>query len=378
MPDPLLAVCSSENLFCENSSPFAFRYSCDPMSDIESSIRLGLSFLSARQSASGHFPSQVTHHYQENRILEDSAFFPTTQIIHSLLATGSPEAEPIISHGCRAIIHEMDCGGRWRFWNRDASRDGRDLHDFSPADLDDMACASAILSQCGIPYPDNKHLFLANRRRDGLFYTWVVPRVSSLLHPKVWLSLLREATLQRLLVIWKVSEASYNDVDGVVNANVLRYLGNTSASAPVIAWIKEIIVQGREAECDKWYRDPHTFYYAVAQCVRAGVDGFESIAPLACNKLLSMSRQDGCIGDNPLHTALSLCATAHLRQDALSSMRPSVDFLLSTQATDGGWESAPHFFGGPQKFVSWGSRELTTGFCLEALCGYLAKTSPAG
>ena len=334
---------------------------------VEDAIELAFSFLSERQSASGHFPSQVTHHYEGNRILEDSAFFPTTQILHSLLATGSPEAEPIIRRGCKAILHEMDSGGRWRFWNRDARRDGRDLHDFSPADLDDMACASAILRQCGIPFPDNKHLFFANRRSDGLFYTWFVPRFSSILHPRVWTSLLREATWQRLLVIWKVSEASYNDVDGVVNANVLRYLGNTSESVPIIAWLKEIIALGLEAKCDKWYRDPYSFYYAVAQCIRPGVSGFEAIAPLACDRLFSLSRRDGRFGNHSLHTALSLCAIAQLSQDALEGARSSVNYLLSTQAADGGWDSAPHFFGGPQQSVSWGSRELTTGFCLEAL-----------
>ena len=341
-----------------------------PMLGLESAIRRGFSFLSERQSASGHFPSQVTHHYEGDRILEDSAFFPTTQILHSLLATGFPEAEPIIRRGCKAILHEMDMGGRWRFWNRDARRDGRDLHDFSPADLDDMACASAILRECGIPFPDNKHLFLANRRSDGLFYTWFVPRFSSILHPRVWTSLLREATWQRLLVIWKVSEASYDDVDGVVNANVLRYLGGGASSAPVIAWLQDVILQGRESECDKWYRDPYTFYYAVAQCIRAGVDGFPSIGPQVKARLLSMSREDGCIGHNPMHTALSLCVISSLSPDAIPDAQHGIEYLLSTQSSDGGWDSAPHFYGGPQKSVSWGSRELTTGFCLEALSRY--------
>ena len=344
---------------------------------VEDAIELAFSFLSERQSASGHFPSQVTHHYEGNRILEDSAFFPTTQILHSLLATGSPEAEPIIRRGCKAILHEMDSGGRWRFWNRDARRDGRDLHDFSPADLDDMACASAILRQYEIPFPDNKHLFFANRRSDGLFYTWFVPRFSSILHPRVWTSLLREATWQRLLVIWKVTEASYNDVDGVVNANVLRYLGNRVETRPVIKWLLEIIEDEKEAESDKWYRDPFTFYYAIAQCARSGVSAFNNIAPRACSRLLSFLRQDGCIGDNPLHTALALCAIADLCPDRLSETKLAIDYLLSTQASDGGWSSAPHFYGGPNKFVSWGASELTTGFCLEALCRYTRRASHA-
>jgi hypothetical protein len=51
---------------------------------IDAPIDRGYAFLSERRKSSGHFSVQVTHHYQSDKILEDSAFFLTTQVLHPL------------------------------------------------------------------------------------------------------------------------------------------------------------------------------------------------------------------------------------------------------------------------------------------------------
>ena len=67
-----------------------------------------------------------------------------------------------------------------------------------------------------------------------------------------------------------------------------------------------------------------------------------------------------------MHTALALNTLANMGMDSPLIAR-GIDHLLATQHADGGWPSAPYYYGGPKQSVSWGSRELTTGLCLEAL-----------
>ena len=45
----------------------------------------------------------------------------------------------------------------------------------------------------------------------------------------------------------------------------------------------------------------------------------------------------------------------------------TLDYLLDTQSARRSWPSAPYYYGGPLKAVSWGPPQLTTGLCLEAL-----------
>jgi hypothetical protein len=45
----------------------------------------------------------------------------------------------------------------------------------------------------------------------------------------------------------------------------------------------------------------------------------------------------------------------------------AVEYIARAQGADGSWESHPLYYGGPQLSTSWGSSELTTGLCLEAL-----------
>jgi hypothetical protein len=45
----------------------------------------------------------------------------------------------------------------------------------------------------------------------------------------------------------------------------------------------------------------------------------------------------------------------------------AMDCLLDMQSPGGSWPSAPYYYGGPLKAVSWRSLQLTTGLCLEAV-----------
>jgi len=47
-----------------------------------------------------------------------------------------------------------------------------------------------------------------------------------------------------------------------------------------------------------------------------------------------------------------------------------VQYVLNAQSSKGFWERRILYYGGPKKLIGWGSEELTTAFCLEALARY--------
>jgi len=229
-----------------------------------------------------------------------------------------------------------------------------------------MACVSSLLQCYGVDFPDNRSLMLLNRDRTGLFYTWLVFRPTLTLNPLYWRTLCSEFTILRYTAFWKGPESEYNDIDGVVNANVLFYLGDRPETRRVISWLIEIVQSGREAVCDKWYRDPFTFYYALSRNRHAGIEAFDAVREPILARLAGAAQGDGQIGENALHTALA--ANTLINYDDRSTLLVrAVEFLQRTQGENGSWPGAPYYYGGPKKATSWGSAELTTGLCLEAL-----------
>jgi hypothetical protein len=327
----------------------------------------GVEFLASRQLPSGQFPVEATIHNRQITTL-DQSLFATTHIVYSLDFVPGPLARGMIARGMEYFSAEMTGHGLWRYWNKDAVWGGRKITPFIPADLDDTANVSYLLRRHGISFPDNRRLILLNRNAAGLFYTWLMLRPARTINLRYWWTMLQELTLQRLTLFWKTTEAGYLDVDGVVNANVLLYLGECPQTAAIVNWMIEIIRTGGEATCDKWYRDSFSFYYALSRNYRAGVRALGLVGPEIVARLRDAAKSSGQIGDNPLHTALAANTLLNLGAGADHTLIDrALHYLLKTQGADGNWPSAPYYYGGPKKAVSWGSPELTTGLCVEAL-----------
>jgi hypothetical protein len=334
----------------------------------------GIRFLASRQLASGQFPVEATLHEQQKTML-DASVFATTHVVYSLYFVPGAEAERMLARGLEYFLAEMSGGGLWRYWNQNAVWDGRRIVGFIPADLDDTANISYLLARSGVVFPDNRELLLLNRNRAGLFYTWMVVRARATLNWRYWRAVLGEATLARLTVFWKTTEAGYLDVDGVVNANVLLYLGDRPETKAIEAWLIEIVRTGQEAGCDKWYRDAFSVLYAVSRCFHAGATALGAVRPQMVARLRAAADGAGKIGENELHTAMAVNTLLNLGAggDEPELLAAAVAYLLATQSADGSWPSAPYYYGGPKRVVSWGSAELTTGLCLEALSRYVVS-----
>src|SRR5690606_33545670 len=141
---------------------------------------------------------------------------------------------------------------------------------------------------------------------------------------------------------------------------------------PIIYYLINVIKENKEDDCDKWYRNPFTFYYFYSRNVSKGIKELESVSPLIIERLTKKRRKNGCIGDSVLETALAISTLINLAFNG-SLLTDAVAFLLNSQRETGEWARHLLYYSGPDKVVGWGSEELTTGFCIEALNSYLKQ-----
>jgi hypothetical protein len=347
------------------------------LSTLDNAIAKGLDFLAGRQLPTGQFPIEVTFHYKEGAPTEqDQSLFATAHIVYSLGFLPHPTVQPMIARALTYFQAEMSGHGLWRFWSRGARWDDRRLWPFIPADLDDTSSISLLLKRHGVPFPDNRSLMLLNRSRAGLFYTWLVLRPTPSLKLSYWRSVLADFNVPRYTIFWKATEAGYNDIDGVVNANVALYLGDRPETRQAISWLIKVVESGQEATCDKWYRDRFTFCYALSRGYHAGIEAFDAVREPIIARLSEAAQASGQIGDHILHTALAANTLLNFNHRS-RLLTHAIEFLQQSQSREGSWPSAPYYYGGPQQSVSWGSAELTTGLCLEALYRSAAEASPS-
>jgi hypothetical protein len=185
-----------------------------------------------------------------------------------------------------------------------------------------------------------------------------------------WRVALRQLLKMRQLYwFFGVTECKPNDLDPVVNANVLHYLGERPETGPIIRCLIQIIEEQTEETCDKYYASRFTFYYFVSRNHAAGIRAFEAVGDMIVARIKSYAHPDGVIGDHILHTALAACALMDWA-DHSTVLDDAIQAILRARDSNGGWQKFPFYYSGPSKKRVWGSEEITTGFCLEALSRY--------
>jgi hypothetical protein len=341
---------------------------------VREAVERGITFLHERQLSSGEFPCYVSTDLTLRTDRQaDSSPFATALIAYSLGFVDSPHARTMLGRAATFLRSEMEGPGMWRYWTREHPH-----HSVIPADLDDVACASFVLRREGVAFPSNEALILANRDRGGRFHTWFAPRLPLPWSPAWWrVALWPWANPLKAYYFWKLNECAPDDVDGVVNANVLLYLGERPETLAACGYLADVLRAGREGECDKWHLNPFTFYYSVARAWQAGVPALGALRDEAVRRMVQRARSDGGIGDTALDTALAACALMAW-ESAPPELERAIEFLLAQQGEVGEWEAAMMWYGGPKRYCGWGSEALTTGFCLEALARYrLAHPGPS-
>ena len=309
--------------------------------EIEQALARAIAFLERTQLPSGEF--RVYAERPGHREI-DPSIFPTAVAAHAI--SFAPAAQAMRERAVDYLASEMDPRGLWKHWPRSHPH-----HRELPPDLDDTSCASDALRRSGRSFPENRALLLANRNRRGLFRTWKL-MAAELRHPIV------------LLGFFRMTSAKPFDVDAVVNANVLHYLGHSVDTQPVVDHLLAVLRAGNESVCDKWYENPFAIWYFFSRALHRVAPGAGTII---------MERVKRTTARSALDHALAACTLHYWGH------RPDVDALLAAQLPSGAWPAAALYHGGrkrtgPASFApphpdtpSWGSEELTTAFCIEAL-----------
>jgi hypothetical protein len=314
-----------------------------PGTDRDDAIRRGVAFLERAQQADGGFANLFW--YGDAAPVEVGNVFPAALIAHSLALV--PEGRAVRERALDFLAAEASPQGIWQHWARNDPQ-----QEFLPPDVDDTACASAALRDAGRPVPPNEALLLANRDRRGRFYTWFTwrPRWAGLAHLRLIWPQLRH--LRTLWPLFTQTIASIRNVDAVVNANALFYLGLRPETAAIPLYLLDILERDAEAECDTWYFNRFVIWYFLA---RALAPGDEAAGGLMRRKLAAAEPR------TPLEIATAQCARLYWEMGADEALAAR---LRESQLESGAWP-AEHFYQG--KDCYWGSEALTTGFALEAL-----------
>jgi hypothetical protein len=346
-----------------------------PLDRVDLSARLdsALSYLDRQQRPNGEFP---TFKAADDAVVHERSFdstpFATTYVLHGLSHVEWSKARALAEPALDFLEAEMEPHGVWRYWTSQHPQ-----HQFVPPDLDDTCCAAAALRRFGRSVPENVELILANRNRAGLFYTWLVPRLPrKRTRPfRRQTRAFRRAALRgslrpTRLRFWRTAAGPW-DVDCVVNANVLHWLGDRVEARPVADFLRRALEDGRASSCDKWHRNECAFYYSVSRAYGSGVGALEPIAEeLRAHIESRLTRAEELA---PAEVALAVCSLLNLNHP-VADLEPWIALIAGTQRPDGGWPSYVLYWGGP--VYGWGSEALTTGLCVEVLARVMKGPEP--
>ena len=183
-----------------------------------------------------------------------------------------------------------------------------------------------------------------------------------------------------------------NEVDAVVNANVLAYMGDHAETRAAQHWIETVVADRREADASPYYVEPVDLHFALARAGRFRDGIFSELRPTLAGRIVERLEADGGFGD-PMRTAQALSALDMLAFDlAEVPLAAVVESLIEAQRGDGSWRpclawkeppgwadwvavnEGPRHVRPPRGFAS---EALTTAFCIEALQRSLRPSSSA-
>ncbi|WP_234567147.1 prenyltransferase/squalene oxidase repeat-containing protein [Rhodohalobacter sp. 614A] len=344
------------------------------MQRIDSAIQKGIDFLYDHQMANGEFMIYISDNEEMKGWNSPESTIGAMFIANSLLfLKGEKKVDKILKNIATFLRDQMRVGGTWNFFTRTHV-----AGNLSPNDVDDTAVVARFLKEMDHPFPEHmtKNILLANRRRDGLFYTWFTFRFKWNINKHyLFLSAQEFKHPLRSFAFWKRFPCERDDVDAVVNASALYYFGKIPETEPIISYLIDIIENKKEEICDKWYCNPFSVYYYFSRIYASGVKDLEKIKNPIIQRIKAQLREDGCIGNSFLDTTIALSSLFNLDFTDDAFLSKSIDYLLSKQNKNGSWNRGIHFYAGPGKELGYGSEELSTGFCLESLARYRQITS---
>jgi len=327
---------------------------------IEAAITASIAYLEGVQGANGELPvfAAFSLDMTDRRHL-DPCFFGTVAIASTLV--GCPEAAGLSARACDFIENDRKPGKLWSYY-----KTGHRIV-YPMPDVDDTGLALIALAGNGRKIPRNRKILLANRDRNGMFYTWIYPwrrPIRLALLTATWRSI---SWVFRYRAFFANSLCEAHDVDGGINANILAALGHFEGDEHVIDALLKILREEREGACDKYYDDPvlirYFFSRALAgRCAEAG-------------ELLA-SRAAPAADASAFHIALAILTLALWKAPIPDDL---VERLVEQQDSAGAWPIASFYCAGRTRLgycdfapavtdiFRCGSEAMTTALCVSAL-----------
>jgi len=277
----------------------------------------------------------------------DSSPFVTALVLNSLsLPLSDNRVQKIREKGINFLREQVEDYGLWRYWSS-----YNEKHSLLPPDLDDTCCISHFLKSNNMKFSENRDIILSHRNNKGLFYTWILST------PKQ----------NKLYSNDELVINQEEDICCVVNANTVLYLDADEECQDSINYLLEIFRGDPKEFYSPFYNHATSFYYALSRIIYDRHSPLDSIKGELIGQILNLQEYDGSFGDE-LRTALAICSLLNCGFDG-DNLTPAINFLIQTQQSDGSWQRIPWYGGHTDKAI-YGSAELTTGFCLEALVRY--------
>lgn len=336
---------------------------------IKQAINRGVDYLYRHQYPSGEFCCYTSPDlHMQKACAPDSAVFPAAVIASTLLGlAGHPTVDALLVRTVPFFQYQMMHGGICNYYTLN-----NPSFKLNPPDIDTTSYIGSLFDVWGIKYSreSTRTMMLINQRSKGAIYTWLILRPRLTVNRIFWRIGLRGLKSPLASIrFWLKREYKRSDVGGVVNANALYYLSVTETTQPILDYLMQIVTKGQEAYCDSWYRSPINFYYALGRNYHKGVQQLESVRSMVLERLMNYQQPDGSFGDNLLQTAQALSTLIYWQGHPTAAER-AARVLLNHQGKYGEWTRAILFYRGPGKRVGYGSEEITTGFCVEALNAY--------
>ncbi|WP_102960098.1 UbiA family prenyltransferase [Mangrovicella endophytica] len=345
---------------------------------LQKSINDALRFLRRSQLGSGEFNTLIATKQDMSDGITDSSPFTTTFVLYALQYLPDIEVRDLKEQALTFLRHEKSFGDVWRYYSTSNYK-----HVRVPPDLDDTACASFALRQGGFTV-SNEWAFRSLRDEQGRFLTWLVPQKASrtgcravLLRSlnEIQARFFRQLAAQpasapdsRLLVT-EYDPVPVDDVDPAVNANVILFLGESDFTRQAIDYLISCIKAGSDTGFSLYYRDDVTLLYLTARAHLHSAPSLREVKGEMLSRIEAHAQSQTLYGSaRSAAMAASILLTLEYEGPLLDDF---INAVLALQQDDGAWKE-DLFYSGPNEF--WGSRELTTAFCLEALARYLQRS----
>lgn len=290
-------------------------------------IHAALAFLTERQRSTGEFQVVVGRDPTLQDGIALRCVFETAFVARILEPWASDDRVALLLERARAFLRvEREPSGVWRYFGRDS---------IIPADADDTACALLILP----PEPGDGAVIdaiLSNCDPQGAVLTWFLDPA--------------------------YGPPFRNCVDACVNVNVYTLLRRRSIAAPKIRrYLEEVLFSRRFLEGSPYYPSPFFYLY-----VMGGLT--DELGPRVSAQIEREIRHLLSRGPAPSSLESAMACATLIRCGADDALRrPLLERVRSDQRADGGWPAVPLCWGMGRGRAWYGSRELTTAFCLEAI-----------